>query len=471
MLKKEKLIKIKIINNHKINYNKMKAKPNIEISVLKGFKLFNQNTPFVINIIAHEQNEKEQEEKRVNADLICVIDISGSMDGEKLYQVKESLKILVDMMNEKDRIALILFESKAELYYDLNYLSGKNKTKIKNIIDKIESKGGTNIASGLEIAVELLKKLKKKNNKGRSSAVMLLSDGCDNQLDDLKLGEHLKSLTKGQGLLFTLNTFGYGSDHDPKIMKRLANLRDGSFFFVDDFTKVGEYFVSVLGGCISMVSNNAELQVKLLDKKCKIMKIFGDNNLFSFNLNNFLFTNKMLQFISGKEYTFVLEIYVDEFNVKPGDNLLDIDFIYVDILTKKNIKLNYKYFYQFKDQNFEKANDEYIRSQTYDVIEKALKLKEEGKNDKGQNILKEMENWLEKYYSGEIKSYLEDIKKTKTMLENVRLKNKDTATITNLVYQNISKKIGTDSKYSTSSQKKLMHDYCESYEISQKYKK
>ena len=71
---------------------------------------------------------------------------------------------------------------------------------------------------------------------------------------------------------------------------------------------------------------------------------------------------------------------------------MDIDFIYDDIITKENIKLNRKYFYKFKDPNFEIANEQYIRSQSYDVIEKALKLKEGGKNNKGQNILEEMEN-------------------------------------------------------------------------------
>ena len=37
-------------------------KKNIEISVLKGDKLFNANTPFVINLFAPEA--KEQEEKK-----------------------------------------------------------------------------------------------------------------------------------------------------------------------------------------------------------------------------------------------------------------------------------------------------------------------------------------------------------------------------------------------------------------------
>jgi Mg-chelatase subunit ChlD len=221
-------------------------KKEVEILILKGDKLFNENTPFVINLLAPES--KEQEEKRVSADLICVIDISGSMGGEKISLVKESLKILVDMMDQKDRIALVLFESQAKLLYDIDYLTPKNKTKVKDLINNIYAGGGTNIASGLEIAVEILKKQKENKTieEGRSSSIILLSDGQDNNMDDTQLGDKLKSLTKGEGLSFTLNTFGYGYDHDPKIMNKLANLRDGSFFVVEDYNKVGEYFVTVL---------------------------------------------------------------------------------------------------------------------------------------------------------------------------------------------------------------------------------
>ena len=66
-----------------------------------------------------------------------------------------------------------------------------------------------------------------------------------------------------------------------------------------------------------MISKNAQLNVKLNNGDCKIAKLFGENNLYSFELNDFVFSTKMLQFISGKEYTFVLEIQVDESKIKP----------------------------------------------------------------------------------------------------------------------------------------------------------
>ena len=443
-------------------------KKEIEISAYKGDNLFNENTPFVINLFAPEA-EKEEDEKRVSADLICVIDISGSMEGEKIKLVKESLKILVDMMEEKDRIALVLFDQKAKLYFNLEYLTKENKDKLKAQIEKIEASGGTNIASGLQIAVEILKQQKNnpKDNEERSSTVLLLSDGCDNYLNDTQLGEKLKSLTKGANLSFTLNTFGYGYDHDPKIMNKLANLRDGSFFLVEDYNKVGEYFVSVLGGCISMISKNAQLDVKLINGNCKIVKIFGENNFYSYELNDFLFSTKMLQFISGKEYTFVLEIKVDESKIKPGDILLDINFNYDDILTKEKKVINAKYKWELKDLNFAKANEEYIRSQAYDVLERAIKLRESDKVKEGQKLLKEMRDWLEKNYKGENKAFLEDIKKAEPMFENMMYDQRGITYSTSQVRQMQSKRIGNYNLYSNSVQKRLSSNYQMNYAMAQ----
>ena len=442
-------------------------KKDIEISIYKGDKLFNQNTPFIINLFAPEKKVEEEEEKKVRADLVCVIDISGSMEGDKIYQVKESLKILVDMMDEKDRIALILFNSSAKLLNGLEYLTSENKTKIKKKIEEINADGGTNIASGLQIAVDILKKEKNSQNnenETRSSTLILLSDGQDNEMDDIRLGEKLKSLTKGEKLSFTLNTFGYGYDHDPKIMNRLANLRDGSFFLVEDYNKVGEYFVSVLGGCISMISKNAQLDVKLVNEKCKIEKIFGGSNLYSYESKDLFFTTKMLQFITGKEYTYALEIQIDESSIKPEDELLDINFIYDDIKTNKKITINTKYNYSIKDLNFAKANEEYIRSQTYDVLEQALKLREENKLDEGKKILKDMREWLEKNYKGDNKNFLEDIKKAEPMFEKIRFEQRDFTYAISQTRQMQSKR---SEFYSNNVQRILSDNYQKAYSQSQ----
>lgn len=425
----------------------MECQSIINISVLKGDKLFNENTPFVINLSAPQP---ENTEKKFNTDLLCVIDISGSMEGEKIDLVKQSLKILIEMMDKDDRLALILFNHESFIFYDLDYMTNKNKNFLLKKIKEINAEGGTNILSGLEKAVDILKKEKDKNNDyNRVSSILLLSDGCDNNLDDVQLADALKKLTKGLNLNFTLNTFGYGYDHDPKIMNKLANIRDGSFFLVEEYNKVSEYFVSVLGGCVSVVSKKSDLKVELLNKKCKIVKIFGEKNLYSYDLKKGSFKTTMLQFIYGKDYTYVLEIKIDN-DVKIGDELLNITLSYEDINQNNNlVTKKIKYKYELTDLQLEKANEEYIRSQVYYVLEEALQLRDNYKEEKAKEMLEKMEKWLKKNYKGNTKIYLEDIIKTKKLFENEEIfRTKGLIYATSQIRQMQSKKNGSNMLYS-----------------------
>jgi hypothetical protein len=171
----------------------------------------------------------------------------------------------------------------------------------------------------------------------------------------------------------------------------------------------------------------------------------------------------MLQFITGKEYTFVLEIFVDESAVKPEDILLEVNFIYDEILSKNQNKLNVKYKYELKDLKFAKANDEYVRSQTYDVLDRVLKLNEDNKSEEAKKLLNEMKVWIEKNYKDEYKSYLEDIKKSEQIFEFGFNARRGVTTTISMVSQNMSKRMGSNNMYSNSVQMRLQDNYRNSY--------
>ena len=298
-------------------------------------------------------------------------------------------------------------------------MTDETKQNLIMKIDDIKASGGTDILSGLEKAIEILKKEKESKNDNRVSSILLLSDGRDNNKNDIQLGEALKNLTKGENLSFTLNTFGYGNDHDPKIMNRLANIRDGSFFYVENYKKVSEYFVTVLGGCISVISKNVKINIKLCNPFCEIIKVFGEENLYSHELYPQIFKTELLQLVCGKEYTFVLELKLDEKKMKADDELLFIEVIYIDInLNNKLVKKTYMYKYQLTDTKKDKANEEYIRSQVYYILDEALKLREQYKTKEAKELLTNMEEWLKKNYKGENKCYLEDIIKAKSLFND-----------------------------------------------------
>ena len=383
---------------------------SIDISILKGEKLFNNNTPIILNIISNDVKEKKS-----NVELICVIDISGSMRGEKIKLVKQSLKILIEMMGEKDKLGLVLFNQQAYKLLELTYVTDKNKKNIISLIDSINVGGGTFILSGLEMAVNMFKENKREEKNFfdkfiTSSAMILLSDGNDNIMNHIEIGNGLKNLTKDMKLFFTLHAFGYGEDHDPNIMNTLANLRDGAFYFVQDYKKVIEYFVNVLGACMSMISENAKIVIK---SKYDIKKVFGVEDLYSYVLkDNKNFETELLQLIGGKEYTFVLEVDVPDDN---NNNFIEVEFNFEEG-GKINKIINNK-FDDMNEHNIEKANEEYIRSVTFDTLNEAMKLREELKGNDAKEKLNEMKNWLNGNYKGK-QNYIGDIEESLKLIND-----------------------------------------------------
>ncbi len=77
----------------------------------------------------------DQQEKMKSVDLICIVDISGSMYGDKIKLVRESLKYLVNLMNEEDNFALVKFDSYAVVVNNFTKMSEENKTLLIENID------------------------------------------------------------------------------------------------------------------------------------------------------------------------------------------------------------------------------------------------------------------------------------------------------------------------------------------------
>ena len=248
----------------------------------------------------------------------------------------------------------------------------------------------------------------------RIASIILLSDGNDNNLDEFQLAQNFKDMTKDLKLFFTLHTFGYGNDHDPKIMNKLANIRDGSFYYVSEYKKIQDYFINVLGGCMSVISNYVLINV---NSYFDLKKVYGEEELYNYNLNDRHFDTELLQFISGKDYTFVLEIDLP-YSIKKGDKMLDVEIKYIDMNGKEVVEtksLNYESKLEVVD--LDKVNEEYARSMTYETMKNALKFREENNISKAKSLLTRMREWLYHNYKGK-ETYEYEIRKSLKLIED-----------------------------------------------------
>ena len=132
-------------------------------------------TPLVVSLIGEDTNRK----KIKDVDLICVVDVSGSMYGNKISLVKETLLHLVKQMTENDKLAIIPFNSgiPSNSLLSLTAMTKSGINTANNKINSLSASGGTNIYAGLTRG---LKEIQNNYSSGeRIVSMILLSDGWD----------------------------------------------------------------------------------------------------------------------------------------------------------------------------------------------------------------------------------------------------------------------------------------------------
>ncbi|CAF4720030.1 unnamed protein product [Rotaria socialis] len=194
---------------------------------------------------------------RVPVDLICVVDQSGSMAGDKMILLKQTLVYIVEQMSELDRVAIVSFDTLAyDRSHGLKRMNQQNQNILKNIINNdIHDAGGTYIGQGLEMGINLFRTRQTKNPV---SALLLLTDGQDNQTHDYT--QLMQTLPEG----VQCHTFGYGPDHTAALLVRLAEQGNGgTFTYIDEEEAVGSAFAITLGGLFTCMAQQVRVNIEL----------------------------------------------------------------------------------------------------------------------------------------------------------------------------------------------------------------
>jgi len=171
--------------------------------------------------------------------LAVVIDTSGSMRAAgKLGFVRQGLELLIDSMQDDDQLAIITYDSEADVAYEMGAVGGQRHI-LREIAQGLTSQGGTNLYAGLELGYE---SVLDSYDSGRQNRVILLSDGIPSQgitSPDLIADMSRSYNSDGVGL----TTIGVGTDFNASLMQTLAELGDGNFYFVESAGAVEEVFI------------------------------------------------------------------------------------------------------------------------------------------------------------------------------------------------------------------------------------
>ena len=159
--------------------------------------------------------------------IIFVIDVSGSMQGNRLVKAKAALTKCIDGLTARSRFTIVAYSSSAKQWNkNLQIASPNNKNKAKEFINALQATGNTRTLFALKEGF---------NIKG-ADTIILLSDGVPTGVNNK--GERITEdtiLDEIRGVNTTkkwrIDTFGFTSAGGEleKFMKSLAEKNDGKF--------------------------------------------------------------------------------------------------------------------------------------------------------------------------------------------------------------------------------------------------
>jgi len=158
---------------------------------------------------------------------------------------------------KKHRFALVVFNHEVSVASDLVYCNDENKKKIIDVLKNLAPSGSTNISEALLAGINILN-CRDDVTKCRISTIMLITDGLSNTgLSREETLVSLQNITLPLGCVF--NTFGFGEDHDSKLLHAIALKTHGVYYYVPSI----EFVHKIFGGCVSTVLSCRARKVKV----------------------------------------------------------------------------------------------------------------------------------------------------------------------------------------------------------------
>ena len=242
-----------------------------------------QEWPCMLAITAPENNEL-----RSGVDIICVIDVSASMDGDKLKLVQKTLDFMLTQLAQIDRVSIISFNSTCKKILPLTIMNDLGKRKASGSILTLYASGGTNIVDALDYGINIAVNRNIENN---STAIILLTDGTDN--DSSTAYERAKSCIsfyQSANISYTLHCFGYGKDHDDKTLSGIAEIKNGGFYYIEKIESIASAFANCLGELLSVMA--IDVQISLITQagplEFSLAKVYSSTGDVQFSMPNIM---------------------------------------------------------------------------------------------------------------------------------------------------------------------------------------
>jgi Ca-activated chloride channel family protein len=200
---------------------------------------------------------------RAPRDVTVVLDVSGSMSGEKIEQARQALRHLLGTLSGDDRFRLISFSSAVQAQSsDWSFARGAALERARTWVDRLVADGGTNVGAALDEAFRL------ESPDSRLPVVLFLTDGLPSVGEESP--ERLADIAERRAGRARVFAFGVGHDVNTHLLDRLGEAGRGD----TDYVQPGENVERVISLLATKIRNPVLTDLELDGGRLEIDEVY-----------------------------------------------------------------------------------------------------------------------------------------------------------------------------------------------------
>ena len=206
--------------------------------------------------------------------LVFLIDVSGSMTPpDKLPLVRNAMRMLVDVLERRDRVAIVVYAGSSGLV--LPSTTGDRKAEIHEAIARLQAGGSTNGGAGIQLAYHIARE---HFIKGGVNRVVLATDG------DFNVGVtsqdalvRLIEEERKSGIFLSVLGVGTGNLKDAT-MEMLADKGNGNYSYLDSLQEARKVLVREAGSTLVTIAKDVKIQIEFNPATVSAYRLIGYEN-------------------------------------------------------------------------------------------------------------------------------------------------------------------------------------------------